>query len=71
MPAAVSLDEVLEASGQLSVEDQETLIGILQRRLALVGRQRCVEDVKQARQEFAVGACRPATPDEIMREILK
>lgn len=71
MSAAIPFCDILEAAGQLPLEDQETLIGILQRRIAHAGRERCAADVEGARQEFAAGRCRPATTDEIMREILE
>lgn len=63
--------EVLEAADQLSPEEQQELIAILNRRLAQAGRQRLAAEVQEARQEFVAGQCRAATPDEIMREILK
>ena len=34
-------------------------------------RQRLHDEVREARKDFAEGRCVPATPDEIMREILK
>ena len=63
--------EVLEAADHLSHDEQEELIGILHRRLAQAFRQRLIAEVKEARHEFAEGRCSPATPDELMREILK
>ena len=62
--------EVLEAADQLSQEEQEELVAILHRRLAQAARQRLAGDVQEARQQFAEGRCSPATPDELMREIL-
>ncbi len=70
MTRAIPFGEVLEAVDQLPLEDQQALIAILHRRLMHVGRQRLVAEVQEARQEFAAGQCRPATPDELMREIL-
>ena len=63
--------EVLEAADQLSLDEQHELIAILNRRVALASRQRLMEEVEEARKDFAEGRCVPATPDEIMREILK
>jgi len=71
MPQVWPFGEVLEAADQLSREEQEELIAILHRRLAQAARQRLAGEVREARQEFADGRCLPATPDEIMREILK
>ena len=63
--------DVLEAADHLSSDEQEELIAILHRRLALAARKQLVADVQDARREFAEGKCKAATPDEIMREILK
>ena len=68
MPPPLRFGEVLDAADQLSPDEQRELIAILNRRLA--GRQRLVEEVEEARKDFAEGRCVPATPDEIMREIL-
>ena len=68
---ASAFSEVLEAADRLSVDDQEALVAILHRRLALAGRRRITDDVKESRQEFSPGQCFPATPDELMREILR
>ncbi len=71
MTQALPFGDVLEAAEQLSAEDQEALIAILHRRLAQAGRQRLAAEIQEARQEFAAGLCRSATPEELMREILK
>ena len=63
--------EVLEAADQLCQDEQEELIAILNRRLTQAARQRLVAEVQEARQEFAEGRCSPATPGELMREIMK
>ena len=61
--------DVLDAADRLSTDDQQELIEILKRRLAEAGRRRVVEEVRQARAEFAAGQCKPSTVDEIMGEI--
>lgn len=71
MTQRMRFDEVLDAADQLSLDEQRELIAILNRRLALAGRQRLLEEVQEARKDFAEGRCLPATPDEIMRDILK
>jgi len=63
--------DVLEAADHLSLEEQQELIAILQRRLAEAGRQRLIAEVQEARQAFAAGQCRPVTAEELMREILE
>lgn len=71
MNQVMPFGEVLEAADHLSLDEQQELIAILGRRLAQAGRQRLAADVQEARQEFAEGRCVPATPAEIMREILE
>ena len=71
MSQAIPFGEVLEAADQLSPDEQKELAAILNRRLAQAARQRVAADIQEARQEFAAGRCVPATPDELMREILK
>ena len=71
MTHGLPFGEVLEAADHLSQDEQEELIAILHRRLAQAARQRLAGEVKEARQEFAEGRCLPATPDELMREIVK
>lgn len=71
MSQVLPFGEVLEAADRLSPDEQEELIAILHRRLAQAARQRLAAEVREARQEFAEGRCSPATPEELMREILK
>jgi hypothetical protein len=69
MSDIVALDEVLDAAEKLPFDVQEELVAILRKRLAERGRERIIADIREARQEFAAGKCRPASPDEILREI--
>ena len=69
MTQPLRFGEVLDAADQLSPDEQRELIAILNRRLALAGRQRLLDEVQEARKDFAEGRCVPATPDEIMRQI--
>lgn len=71
MANVLQFGEVLEAADHLSQEEQEELIAILHRRLAQATRQRLAAEIRAARQEFTQGQCVAATPQEIMREILK
>ena len=71
MSSVMPFGEVLEAADRLSPEEQEELIAILHRRLAQAARQRLAAEIQEARQELAEGRCSPATPDELMREIMK
>ena len=62
--------EVLDSADELGVEEQESLVEVLQRRLAERRRETLVEAVKSARREFEGGGCRPATPKQIVKGIL-
>jgi hypothetical protein len=62
--------EVLESADALSLEEQENLISLLQHRMREQRRSELARAVKEARQEFKAGRCRPATPDEIMKKVL-
>lgn len=69
MSHATSFDDVLDAVEQLSADEQETLLEVVQRRIAERRRARLAAEIAESRQEFANGRCGPATPDELMNEI--
>lgn len=71
MSQVLAFGDVLDAADQLSAEDQQELIAILQRRLADAGRQQLLADVRESRREFEAGLCKPTTPEELMREIMQ
>ncbi|NES00908.1 MAG: hypothetical protein F6J86_45290 [Symploca sp. SIO1B1] len=70
MMTKATFAEILESADQLPLEDQENLILILQNRLRDHRRAERVKDVQEAEQEFAEGKCQPATPEQLMKEIL-
>ena len=70
MQASLSFGAVLEAADTLSVEEKETLIDILSHRVAEDNRQMVIQEVKEARRDFASGICQEVTADEIMQAIL-
>jgi hypothetical protein len=61
--------QVLDSADELGVEEQESLVEVLQHRLAEHHRHNLVEAVRSARQEFKGGSCRPATPKQIIKRI--
>ncbi|MGO9018419.1 MAG: hypothetical protein ACLQVJ_08725 [Syntrophobacteraceae bacterium] len=67
---AKSFGEILEAADKLSLEEQEVLIDVLSRRAADRRRDLLGRDIRNARKEFKEGLVRPATPDDILSEIL-
>lgn len=70
MEGNVRFGEILEEADRLPLEDQETLIEVLQRRMRDRRRAELAKDIQEALKEFQEGSCRPATADELMREIL-
>lgn len=62
--------EVLETIEEFSIDEKETLIDILQQRLRENKRQRVIKSVKEARREFENGELKPASAEDIMKEIL-
>jgi hypothetical protein len=67
--AQATFDEVLEAIEHLPIDEQADLLEVVRRRLAEKGRRRVIEDVNEARAQFSNGTAKPASVDEIMREI--
>jgi len=61
--------EVLEAVDQLSLEEQEALSEVLNRRIIEYRRDELARDIQDAQQEFQKGKCSAATSAEIMAEI--
>jgi hypothetical protein len=64
-----TFSEILNAADQLPMDAQQTLVEILQRRIAEHGRAQIVQDVAEARAEFAAGEARPASVKDIMDEV--
>jgi len=62
--------DVIESVETLSLDEQEDLVSILQRRLREHRRAELVRAVKAARKEFGTGRCKPASADEIIRKII-
>ncbi len=69
MENAPPFADILEAAGSLSLEEQEVLVEILNRRLIERRRAELAADVADADRQFQQGECRPARPDELLREI--
>ncbi|GEM_PF-426917 len=65
-----SFSEVLEAIDALSLEDQEVLLDIVERRVNERTRQQLACDIQQARAEFAQGQCQSTSVESLMADIL-
>jgi len=61
---------IAEAADRLSEEEQETLIELLNHRLAERRRAELIRDIQESQREFDSGSLRAKTPNEIMNEIL-
>jgi hypothetical protein len=70
MNDAVTFNDVLEAVAHLSLDEQESLIDVIRRRIADHRRQEISTLVSSAREEYKTGTLRPESPDDIMQSIL-
>lgn len=70
MNHTLSLNEILEDAEKLSLDEQETLLEILNRRIRDRRRIELAKDIQEAQREFKEGKTRTATPDELMNEIM-
>ena len=61
MQTTVLFGDVLEAADQLSLEEQETLIDILHRRMIERRRAELAQDIAEARREFEAGEAKSAS----------
>jgi hypothetical protein len=65
-----TFDQVLDAVERLTVDEQAELITIVRKQIAERRSQQILEDIEEARKEFASGGGRPMTVEEIMQELL-
>ena len=65
-----TFSDVLETIEEFSIDEKETLIDILQRRLQEAKRQKLFESVEEAQREYERGETKTASVDEIMKEIM-
>ena len=69
MKNETTFNDVLESVDKLSLDEQETLLEVLHRRLIEYRRSDIAKEIQDAQNEFQQGYCQPATPSEIMKEI--
>ncbi|HEX3532225.1 MAG TPA: hypothetical protein VH988_34625 [Thermoanaerobaculia bacterium] len=62
--------EVLEAADRLSLEDQESVVEILHRRIVERRREELAREIREAEEEFRAGKSEPRSAQELMKEIL-
>jgi hypothetical protein len=70
MQNTTALVELLDAADKLSLDEQETLVEVLQRRMVEHRREELAKEIQDAEQEYQASRCRPVTPDELMGELL-
>ncbi len=70
MENTTSFGEVLDAVGELSPDEQETLLVIVRNRLTEQRRKQLAQDVREAREEFAQGQCDSTSVEDLMQEML-
>jgi hypothetical protein len=61
--------DVLDTIEEFSIDEKETLVEILQRRLAEHRREQLLSDIKNSEEEFEQGLCKPMSIDEFMKEV--
>jgi hypothetical protein len=69
MQDAAPFSDVVEAAGNLSLDEQEALVEILERRVTERRRSQLAKEIQDADREFQRGECRPAQPNDLLREI--
>ena len=60
--------DIVDAAQKLSADEQESLLGILRRRIAERNRAELAQDVADAQGEFINGLARSASVQQIMDE---
>jgi len=67
---AVRFADIVEMIDRLPLDQRESLVDVVRKRIADDQRRRVSASIRAARREHGRGKCKPATPDELMREIL-
>ncbi|MCE5268164.1 MAG: hypothetical protein LLG00_09795 [Planctomycetaceae bacterium] len=70
MPDSSPFVDLLDAADRLSLDEQEALVDILRRRMIDHRRAELVKEVQEAEREYEAGGATPATPDDLMGEVL-
>jgi len=69
MENSMPFGEILDQVDKLPIGDQESLIDILTKRIIERRREQLAGEIKEARGEYEIRQCKPATVEEIMSEI--
>ncbi len=64
-----TFSDVVDAADDLSVDEQETLVEIIRRRIAKRNRAVLIQEVAEARAEFQTSQTRASSVSDIMDEV--
>ena len=64
-----TFQEALELVESLPAQQQDELIDIIRRRNIERRREEIVQDIKEARAEYARGECRQGSVEDLMKEL--
>lgn len=67
---AIRFADLIEMIDHLSLEERQSLVDVVRRRIADDQRRRVAASIRSAKRQHSRGQCKPTTPDELMREIL-
>ena len=70
MGNALTFSDILESADRLSLDEQETMVDVLNRRIIEYRRAELVKEIRDAQHEFEQDKCKPTTPSALMKEIL-
>ena len=69
MGSVATFGEILEAADKLSLDEQESLKDVLNRRLIERRREELPKSIQEARKDYKDGSYKIVTPKELMKEI--
>jgi homoserine kinase len=64
-----AFQQAIETVESLSLEDQEILLDILQKRLHQQKREKLIEEIQEVEQEYAEGKVKFGSADEFLAEL--
>jgi len=66
MENSLPVGDILEAVDKLPISDQKFLRDILTKRIVEQRRDLLVQEIREARQEYETGHCKPVSVDELI-----
>lgn len=71
MKKSITFDDAIDLVESLPEDQQESLVEIVLRRLIEERRNKLAQNIKQAKKEFARGAVKQGTVDDLMHELTR